>query len=89
MTRKYEEAKAATIAAADLKMTLNSHKGDIEQYSVEQAVDLAKKELDELLAAAQSGDYEKTIIEAGDATNFLIAIVYNCLSQYRRRKKEK
>jgi NTP pyrophosphatase (non-canonical NTP hydrolase) len=67
-------------------MTLNSHKGDIEQIDAKLAVELAKGELDELLEAFEKGDWEKAATECGDVMNFLISLGYNAIENYRRRK---
>jgi hypothetical protein len=87
MSDKYDEAMQMICNAARFKMTLNSHKGDIERLPVDKAVELCKGELQELLDASSSGDNEKALVECADAFNFIVAIAVQATEQYRSRKK--
>lgn len=83
---KYDEALDIICHASRVKMALNSHKGAIESLDTEKCIELLKEELEELGEASYLGDHEKVIVEAGDAINFLVAIVYRHIREYRERK---
>lgn len=80
------DTQDAIIAAADMKLSLNRHKGDINTIDPEIAIELAKTELNEALEAIKSDDYEKFLIELGDAFNFIRAAGHSAIQSYRRRK---
>lgn len=84
---KYDEAMEIICLSAKFKMALNSHKGEITDLNLEDAISNAKKELDELYEAAKKSDHEKVVIEAGDCFNFIMSIVLNSMHSYRNRKK--
>ena len=88
MNEKYLEAVELIVSAARYKMALNSHKGDIELIPPDICVDMAKAELDEFLEALDKQDWDASIVELGDAFNFIIALAYNATDGYRKRKHE-
>ena len=83
---KYDETLEIICHASRMKMTLNAHKGSIENLSPAKAEELLHEEVREMLAAIAAGDHEKAVVEAGDAINFLVALAYNCVHGYRERK---
>lgn len=83
---KYNESMQVICDFARVKMTLNSHKGNIEGIDPLAAIKLARKELDELQEAVRLGNLEKTMVECGDVMNFLVSITYNAIERYRKRK---
>jgi phosphoribosyl-ATP pyrophosphohydrolase len=85
---KYEETIEILCNASRMKMTLNSHKGNIEALSTEKLIENLLSELDEINEATMNDDHEKVIVEASDAMNYLIAITYNAINNYRRRKEK-
>lgn len=68
---------------ASAKLVMNSHKGNIEDLSKEQIMNLLRGEVQELQEAA---DLMHTIEEAADVYNFLMAIVHKKVLEYRGRK---
>ncbi|MBW2637436.1 MAG: hypothetical protein JRC86_07955 [Deltaproteobacteria bacterium] len=87
---KYDEVTAIIVSMAKAKMIMNSHKGNIENVSVDVLVKLAKTELDELREAVDSdGDYTHIIEEAADVLNYTIGVCYNAIEGYRNRKSTK
>jgi len=85
---KYDETMQMLCDAARFKMLLNSHKGNIESQSTEALLENLLKELDEINEATSEDNYEKVLVETADAFNFLIAIAYNAITNYRRRKEK-
>lgn len=81
--KKYEEVISMILAASDFKLRLNSHKGNIEELSMDMICDLAIEEIEELRKATNG---EEGIIEASDAFNFLIAAAFKSVATYRSRK---
>lgn len=86
---KYDEAMQLICDAARFKMTLNSHKGEIEHLPIGRAIELCGLELAELEQAAKDEDWEKVLVEAADAFNFIVAMAYSATHQYRKRKHGK
>jgi hypothetical protein len=85
---KYDEAMQMLCDAARFKMLLNSHKGNIEALSTESLIENLLKELDELNEATNEDNHEKVLVETADAFNYLVAIAYNAITNYRRRKEK-
>ena len=83
---KYDETLEIISHASRMKMALNSHKGAIENLDPATAAKLLQEEVEEMLAAIAADDHEKAIVEAGDAINFLVALAYNSIGKYRKRK---
>lgn len=88
MDSKYSDAVEAINAMASVKMTMNSHKGAIEDTAPLTLMELLHDEVDELRQAVNVGDSElmHIIEEAADVQNFLIAIVHQQIQKYRTRK---
>ena len=85
---KYDEAMQMLCDTARFKMLLNSHKGNIEALSTESLIENLLKELDEINEATSYDNFEKVLVETADAFNYLIAIAYNAIASYRRRKEK-
>lgn len=83
---KYNEVMEMINHAARMKMCMNSFKGNIEQLSYADAAYKAKDEIDEVLDAVTKGDWQKAIIELGDVHNFVVAMGYKIVEEYRKRK---
>lgn len=79
----YADTKKVIESMASAKLVMNSHKGNIEDLSKEQIMNLLRGEVQELQEAA---DLMHTIEEAADVYNFLMAIVHKKVLEYRGRK---
>lgn len=86
MDDNYKDAREAINSMADVKMTMNRHKGKIEDVYSGDLVKMMNDEINELVAAMDSNNLMHVIEEAADVQNFLIAIVHQKIAEYRRRK---
>ena len=84
---QYDEAYDIVVSMARVKMTLNAHKGKIENIPSGQIAALCMAEVQELDVSLQDGDVIKIIEEAGDVLNFAVAAVQQALITYRSRGK--
>ena len=83
---KYDETHRIIANMAGVKMRMNSHKGDIEDCSVEAILNMLGKETLELREAIEEGDMLHVIEEAADCLNFLVALTHQQVEKYRSRK---
>lgn len=83
---KYAETKQILNDMASVKMAMNSHKGNIEDVNPSAIMDLLREEIEELQVAVESGDLMAVLQEAADTQNFVIALAYQQIEQYRSRK---
>lgn len=86
MTDKYRDTFDTLVNMAKVKMSMNSHKGNIEDCDPDSIIIMMKKEVDELTQAINDGDILGTIEEAADVMNFLVALVHQRITAYRSRK---
>lgn len=82
----YSEAQAIINKMAEVKMTMNAHKGKIEDVNPSAILELLGDEVEELGAALAGSSLIHIIEEAADVQNFLLAIVQQQLNAYRSRK---
>lgn len=82
----YDEIRLIINKMAEVKMAMNSHKGNIEDLPVEVLSSLISAENMELKEAIAQGDMIKVIEEAADIHNYLTAAVFKAVQQYRGRK---
>ena len=82
----YSEAQAIINKMAEVKMTMNAHKGKIEENSPATLGVCLTEEVHELEQAVKEGDMIHIIEEAADVQNFLLALVQQQLNKYRSRK---
>lgn len=83
---RYQEAQDIINAMAQVKMTMNAHKGKIEDCDSDVIVSLLEDEAAELAAALKEDNLMHIIEEAADVQNFLLALVQQALVKYRTRK---
>lgn len=83
---KYTEATEVINRMAELKMTMNAHKGNIEDIPSDNLMKMLKYELDELDTALADENMINIIEEAADIQNFLIGLVQQQIDRYRSRK---
>lgn len=83
---RYEETKEVLNNMATVKMTMNDHKGNIEECADAQLLDMLRGEIEELEQAVQNESMIEIIEEAADVMNFLVALVHKQLTIYRERK---
>lgn len=83
---QYAEAQAIINKMAEVKMTMNAHKGNIEDAKPMSILKLMDGEVTELAEAIEQGDMMHIIEEAADVQNFLLALVQQQLNAYRSRK---
>ncbi len=81
----YETEMSMILDAARFKMKLNAHKGNIEDMNPNDLGHRAKGEIDEMMQAFDSEEWEKVVVEAGDALNFIIGVVSKAMDEYRNR----
>jgi hypothetical protein len=88
MKSRTDRAVDLIVKVADVKMKLNSYKGQIESIDDETLLRGAHGEVEELKTALQVGDATICVIEeAADALNYLAAIVARAIARYEGRKK--
>lgn len=80
---KYADTRSVIENMAKVKMAMNSHKGDIEDSSVNEIRNMLSDEITELFAAEE---IVHVIEEAADVQNFLLALVHKKIEEYRNRK---
>lgn len=84
---KYNETMDVISSMAKVKMTMNSHKGNIEDCSPELIMNMLYGEVEELSDAIdKDGDILHIIEESADVMNFLIAVTHQQIEKYRKRK---
>lgn len=83
---KYDETHRVISNMAGVKMRLNSHKGNIEEYDPEFIIKKLREEVDELEEATKNGQMLHIIEESADTFNYLVALVHQQIELYRRRK---
>lgn len=83
---RYSEAQAIINKMAEVKMTMNAHKGNIEDGKPLDILKLMDGEVAELAEAVEQGNMMHIIEEAADVQNFLLALVQQQLNAYRSRK---
>lgn len=83
---KYAEAEAIIRDMARVKMTLNSHKGRIEDVDPRILIGRLKDEVEELEEAIKSKNIIDVLEEAADVQNYVLAVVQKQLDKYRSRK---
>lgn len=86
MTDRYEETKDLMNHMAAVKMTINSHKGAIEDCDDEFLMRKLQEEVQELGVAIAKGNYIHILEEAADVQNYLVGIVHKEIDKYRTRK---
>lgn len=87
--KKFDEVEQIISDMAKVKMSMNSHKGDISKLTFvakNGQFSLLREELEELEQALEGGDYMNIIEEAADLHNYLLAAVYRATEEYRNRK---
>lgn len=82
----YSEAQAIINKMAEVKMTMNAHKGRIEDCDTDDIKVMLYGEVEELEGALEEDDITHIIEEAADVQNFLLALVQQQLNRYRGRK---
>ena len=86
---KYAEAIEVINKMASVKMTMNAHKGDIEDADSLRIVQALNREFEELAETVMTEENLMHVIEeAADIHNFLIALVHQQINKYRTRKDE-
>lgn len=83
---KYDDIHRIISSQAGVKMRMNSHKGNIEDVDPQQLIEALRSEVDELEWAIKEGDMMHIVEESSDVFNFLVAITYQQVTLYRRRK---
>lgn len=83
---RYHETKQILNDMASVKMSMNSHKGVIEDCDREMIMTALCDEVHELKKALEGNSLMSVIEEAADVQNFLVALVQQQVSQYRSRK---
>lgn len=83
---KYADAQEVINSMAQVKMTMNSHKGNIEDIAPASLINLIRGEVEELKDAIAEDDLMHVIEEAADVQNFLLAVVHQQIEKYRGRK---
>jgi len=87
MDNKYDETIEVISNMAKVKMTMNAHKGNIEDLSAVTICGLMRGEVDELQnAMGNEKDLIHIIEEAADVMNFLVAVTHQQIEKYRTRK---
>lgn len=86
MASKYEDIFEIIKHMAEVKMAMNSHKGQIEERDSNDILAMLHGEVKELCEAVEEGNLLHIIEEAADVHNFLVAIVQQATTRYRNRK---
>lgn len=84
----YDDAHNVIRDMANVKMTMNSHKGVIEDLSPVVLMQALRHEVKELAEALEEGNLLHIIEEAADVNNFLVALVQQQINKYRNRKND-
>ena len=89
MENKYDETIEVISNMAKVKMTMNSHKGSIEDCTPLTILLMLREEVDELQSAiGAEEDLMHVIEEAADVMNFLVAVTHQQIEKYRTRKDD-
>lgn len=80
---KYADARSVIENMANVKLAMNSHKGNIEDMDEGDIIVKLRQEVQEL---DDSASLLNAIEEAADCYNFLLALVHKKTQQYRNRK---
>lgn len=87
MDNKYDETIEVISNMAKVKMTMNAHKGNIEDRPAGQILAFMRSEVDELQnEIGAEEDLMHIIEEAADVMNFLVALTHQQIEKYRTRK---
>ena len=86
MENKYDETIEVISNMAKVKMTMNAHKGNIEDLEAKSIINMMKGEVEELESAVSQEDLMHVIEEAADVMNFLVALTHQQIEKYRTRK---
>lgn len=84
----YDDAHNVIRDMANVKMTMNSHKGVIEDLNPNVLMQSLRHEVKELAEALEEGNLLHIIEEAADVNNFLVALVQQQINKYRNRKND-
>ena len=84
----YDDAHNVIRDMANVKMTMNSHKGVIEDVNQTALIQMLRHEVKELAEALEEGNLLHIIEEAADVNNFLVALVQQQINKYRNRKND-
>lgn len=84
----YDDAHNVIRDMANVKMTMNSHKGVIEDLSPNVLMQSLRHEVKELAEALEEGNLLHIIEEAADVNNFLVALVQQQINKYRSRRND-
>ena len=84
----YDDAHSVIRDMANVKMTMNSHKGVIEDVNQTALMQMLRHEVKELAEALEEGNLLHIIEEAADVNNFLVALVQQQINKYRNRKND-
>ena len=87
MSDSYSETKEILGAMALVKMKMNAHKGAIEDIETGHLIGMLRSEIQELEEAINTGDRAHIVEEAADAMNYIVAIVHQQITTYRKRKE--
>lgn len=83
---KYTEATEVINKMAEVKMTMNAHKGSIEDVDPTVLIQLMRQEIEELESAVDNDDMLNIIEEAADIQNFLLGLIQQQMNKYRSRE---
>ena len=83
---KYETEMEMILDSAKFKMALNQHKGAIEDIKPAELASMAKSEIDEMMKAWNTDEWDQVVVEAGDVMNFIIGIVSQAMTNYRAER---
>ncbi|MCK5609718.1 hypothetical protein KAR91_48035 [Candidatus Pacearchaeota archaeon] len=86
MDNKYDETIEVISNMAKVKMTMNAHKGEIENLPTLVISAAMKDEVAELESALLEENLMHIIEEAADVMNFLVAVTHQQIKKYRARK---
>lgn len=83
---KYTEATEVINKMAEVKMTMNAHKGSIENMDSTVLIQLMRQEVEELESAVDNDNMLNIIEEAADIQSFLLGLIQQQMNKYRSRK---
>lgn len=86
MDGKYNETISILADMSKVKMTMNAHKGNIEELKTVEIIEMMEDEVKELIDAIANKGLMETIEEAADVMNFLVALTHQQIEKYRDRK---
>lgn len=79
---EFDETREIISNMCEVKLKMNSHKGDIKKVEMDKLMELLRGEINELYSA---DTMLNTIEEAADCINYITAIVYKAVHKYRDR----